>query len=65
MVRRKWWLTLHLSCKVFAEVPPKVEYSLTSLGRSLGPVFDKIYEWGVVYLRSVKRAETTKNGRPR
>ncbi len=48
--------------KVYAQVPPKVEYSLTPLGRSLGPVFDKIYEWGVVYLRSFKRSGTTRNG---
>jgi DNA-binding HxlR family transcriptional regulator len=48
--------------KVYAQVPPKVEYSLTPLGRSLGPVFDKIYEWGVVYLRSLKRSGTTRNG---
>ena len=44
---------------VFAQVPPKVEYSLTHLGRSLGPVFDKIYEWGVEYLGSFKRSEPT------
>ena len=42
--------------KVYRQVPPKVEYSLTPLGKSLGPVFDKIYEWGVVYLRSFKRS---------
>ena len=48
--------------KVYAQVPPKVEYSLTPLGRSLGPVFDKIYEWGVAYLRSFKRSGTTGNG---
>ncbi len=47
--------------KVYAQVPPKVEYSLTPLGRSLGPVFDKIYEWGVVYLRSFTRPGTIKN----
>jgi DNA-binding HxlR family transcriptional regulator len=41
--------------EVFAQVPPKVEYSLTPVGRSLGPVFDTIYEWGVIYLRSFKR----------
>ena len=46
--------------KVYAQVPPKVEYSLTPLGRSLGPVFDKIYEWGLIYLRSFKRSKTTK-----
>jgi DNA-binding HxlR family transcriptional regulator len=45
--------------KVYAQVPPKVEYSLTPLGRSLGPVFDKIYEWGLIYLKSFKRSQTT------
>jgi DNA-binding HxlR family transcriptional regulator len=43
--------------KVYAQVPPKVEYSLTSLGRGLEPVFDKIYEWGVRYLRANGRAK--------
>jgi DNA-binding HxlR family transcriptional regulator len=46
--------------KVYAQVPPKVEYSLTPLGRSLGPVFDKIYEWGEVYLRSFKQSGKSK-----
>ena len=51
--------------KVYAQVPPKVEYSLTPLGRSLGPVFDKIYEWGEVYLRSFKRSGHSKLQRNR
>lgn len=32
--------------KVFAEVPPKVEYSLTELGRSLKPLLVKLKDWG-------------------
>ena len=32
--------------KVFAQVPPKVEYSLTSLGMSLRPVVDAMCRWG-------------------
>ena len=32
--------------KVFAQVPPKVEYSLTNLGTSLGPVIDAMCRWG-------------------
>ena len=32
--------------KVFAEVPPKVEYSLTDLGRSLKPLLVKLRDWG-------------------
>ncbi len=31
--------------KVYAQVPPKVEYSLTSLGRTLKPVLDAMHEW--------------------
>lgn len=38
-----------LERKVYAEVPPKVEYSLTELGKSLGPVLDSLKEWGEMY----------------
>ncbi|MBA3319930.1 MAG: helix-turn-helix transcriptional regulator [Pyrinomonadaceae bacterium] len=34
--------------EVFPQVPPKVEYSLTSLGESLHPVIDAMCEWGVM-----------------
>lgn len=39
---------------VYREVPPKVEYSLTDFGRSIGPILDKFAEWGVANLRKVK-----------
>jgi DNA-binding HxlR family transcriptional regulator len=29
------------------EVPPRVEYSLTEEGRSLGPALQALYDWGV------------------
>jgi DNA-binding HxlR family transcriptional regulator len=35
--------------KVYAEVPPKVEYSLTEKGRALAPVLNKVLEWGEKY----------------
>lgn len=35
--------------KVFAEVPPRVEYSLTDLGRTLEPTLRQLCEWGRVY----------------
>ena len=38
--------------EVFPVVPPKVEYSLTGLGRSLMPVLIAMRDWGSGYLRS-------------
>ncbi|MBK9096510.1 MAG: helix-turn-helix transcriptional regulator [bacterium] len=38
-----------ISRKVYPEVPPKVEYSLTLLGRSVIPVIDLLREWGEEY----------------
>lgn len=35
--------------EVFAEVPPKVEYSMTPLGMSLEPVIRAMCEWGIKY----------------
>lgn len=36
--------------KVYAEVPPRVEYSLTPLGLSLTPVINALKQWGQNYL---------------
>ena len=35
--------------KVYAVVPPKVEYSLTELGFSLKPILDSMLNWGTAY----------------
>lgn len=40
--------------EVFAEVPPRVEYSLTELGQSLKPVLDALQAWGEEYKKSLK-----------
>ena len=41
-----------ISRKVYPVVPPKVEYSLTALGKSLMPVLVAMRDWGADYLRS-------------
>lgn len=38
--------------EVFAEVPPRVEYSLSPLGQSLRPILDAMYVWGTNYKTS-------------
>ena len=38
-----------LTRKVYAEVPPRVEYTLTETGYSLKPILDAMWAWGADY----------------
>ena len=47
-------LELHalITRKVYPVIPPKVEYSLTALGKSMMPVLTSMRDWGAQYLRA-------------
>ncbi len=42
---------------VFPEVPPRVEYALSSLGDSMRPIIDAMQAWGQNYQKMVREAE--------
>ncbi len=43
--------------KVYNEVPPKVEYSLTQTGLSFIPVMIQIMEWGATYVTKMTNCD--------
>ncbi len=43
-----------LKRKVYAQVPPKVEYSLTELGSSLSPIIESLRDWGISYKKKLR-----------
>ena len=47
----------------FPEVPPKVEYSITAKGRSLGPILIEMSRWGLknIFVNMVVMDETTRS----
>ena len=44
-----------ISRKLYPEVPPKVEYNLTLLGKSVIPVIDLLNDWGEEYMSVFKQ----------
>ena len=47
--------------KVYPEVPPRVEYTLTDLGKSLMPSIQSILKWSVEHFNEVVTDKTIKN----
>lgn len=43
-----------VSRQVYSEIPPKVEYSLTDLGKDFNPVLEQFRIWGDKYIQSTK-----------
>jgi len=43
--------------KVYAQVPPKVEYSLTEIGYALKPILCQLIDWGSCYIEKVKTSK--------
>lgn len=45
--------------QVYAEVPPRVEYRLTTTGQSLKPILDALDQWGTQYQAYVRTQHRT------
>lgn len=43
---------------VYPVVPPRVEYSLTESGQSLGPILAMMHQWGVQHEKRLKQRES-------
>lgn len=51
-----------LTRKIYPQVPPKVEYTLTKTGYSLKPILDSMLEWGIDYQKKyIVQKNTTEN----
>lgn len=46
--------------KVYAEVPPRVEYSITEYGKTLHPILNAMHEWGIKHKQRLNSNITTR-----
>ncbi|HEY0667267.1 MAG TPA: helix-turn-helix domain-containing protein [Sphingobacteriaceae bacterium] len=47
-----------VSRKIFATVPPTVEYSLTENGKSMESMFREIEKWGLMHMERLKKSKS-------
>lgn len=47
--------------KIYAEIPPKVEYTLTEFGLTLSPIMQSMANWGKEYRINKQKAWSNKN----
>lgn len=47
--------------RIYAEVPVRVEYSLTEKGRALEPIFRDIQQWAETWIENGDESENDKN----
>ena len=52
-----------LQREVYAEVPPRVEYTLTDRGRSLEPVIESMRVWGEAHMAELIAEDMATNGK--
>jgi DNA-binding HxlR family transcriptional regulator len=50
--------------KIYAQVPPKVEYSLTEEGRSLMPILSTMCKWGTEYYERSQKSDESDHTNP-
>ncbi len=41
--------------KIYRQIPPKVEYSLTSFGLTLSPTLKALEDWGAEYIEKISQ----------
>jgi DNA-binding HxlR family transcriptional regulator len=46
-----------ISRTVYAEVPPRVEYAITSYGQTLQPILDAMHQWGLKHKKHMQKLE--------
>ena len=47
--------------KIYPEVPPHVEYSLSDLGKSMEPIIEAMSQWGINYKKIFSNMDTSKD----